>query len=99
MLELILASVFDRGFFLTLQAIRRQLAGMPNDFYFIRLMHGSTHRPAAGERLWTTADVAQWFAFCAPATVICCKIQTAVGFRLTLKRRILRRSCLMFNGP
>jgi RepB DNA-primase from phage plasmid len=49
--------VFDRGFFLTLQAIRRQLAGMPNDFYFIRLIHGSTHRPAPGERLWTAAEL------------------------------------------
>ena len=47
----------DRRFFLTLQAIRRQLAGMPNDFYFIRLIHGSTHRPAPGERLWTAAEL------------------------------------------
>jgi len=45
--------VFDRGFFLTLHAIRRQLAGMPNHFYFIRMIHGCTHRPAPGERLWT----------------------------------------------
>jgi DNA primase RepB-like protein len=49
--------VFDRGFFLTLQAIRRQLAGMPNDFYFIRLIHGTTRRPAPGERLWTVGDL------------------------------------------
>ena len=49
--------MFDRGFFLTLQAIRRQLAGMPNDFYFIRLIHGFTHRPAPGERLWTADDL------------------------------------------
>jgi hypothetical protein len=40
-----------------MQAIRRQLAGMPNDFYFIRLIHGSTHRPAPGERLWTAGDL------------------------------------------
>lgn len=49
--------MFERGFFLTLQAIRRQLAGMPNDFYFIRLIHGSTHRATPGERLWTPGDL------------------------------------------
>ena len=55
--ESILTFVSDRAFFLTLQAIDRQLAGMPNDFYFIRLIHGSTHRPAPGERLWTAAEL------------------------------------------
>src|SRR5215831_12208686 len=30
---------------------------MPNDFYFIRLIHGSTHRPAPGERLWTAGEL------------------------------------------
>ena len=49
----------DRGFFLTLQAIRRQLAGMPNDFYLVSLIHGSTHRPAPGERLWTADELAR----------------------------------------
>lgn len=44
--------MFDRGFFLTLHAVRRQLAAMPNDFYFIRLIHGSTRRPCPGERVW-----------------------------------------------
>jgi hypothetical protein len=48
--------VFDRGFFLTLHAVRRQLAAMPNEFYFIRLIHGFTRRPCPGERVW---DVAQ----------------------------------------
>ena len=49
--------MFDRGFFLTLHAIRRQLAGMPNQFYFIRMIHGCTRRPAPGERLWTAAEL------------------------------------------
>ena len=49
--------MFDRGFFLTLHAIRRQLAGMPNHFYFIRMIHGCTRRPAPGERLWTAAEL------------------------------------------
>jgi hypothetical protein len=48
--------VFDRGFFLTLNAIRRQLAAMPNEFYCIRLIHGFTRRPCPGERVW---DVGQ----------------------------------------
>jgi hypothetical protein len=56
MFRCILRFVFDRGFFLTLQAVRRQLAAMPNDFYFIRLIHGGTRRPCTGERVW---DVAQ----------------------------------------
>jgi hypothetical protein len=48
--------VFDRGFFLTSQAVRRQLAAMPNDFYFIRLIHGCTRSRCPGERVW---DVGQ----------------------------------------
>jgi hypothetical protein len=43
----------DRGFFLTLQAIRRQLAAMPNDLYLVRLIHDQTRRAFPGERLWT----------------------------------------------
>jgi|HubBroStandDraft_4_1064222.scaffolds.fasta_scaffold15483_4 hypothetical protein len=35
-------SVFNRGFFLTWNAVWRQLAAMPNTFYFIRLIHGVT---------------------------------------------------------
>ncbi len=45
--------MIDRGFFLTLQAIGRQLAAMPNELYLIRLIHPVTRRAAPGERLWT----------------------------------------------
>ena len=45
--------MFDRGLFLTLQAIRRQLAAMPHELYLIRLIHHATGRPFPGERLWT----------------------------------------------
>jgi DNA primase RepB-like protein len=45
--------VFDLGLILTAQAIRRQLAAMPNELYLIRLIHGLTKRPFPGERLWT----------------------------------------------
>jgi len=49
--------VFDRGFFLTLHAVRRQLAAMPNAFYFIRLIHGATQKPCPGERLWDAGQL------------------------------------------
>ncbi|MBI3282279.1 MAG: hypothetical protein HYZ57_20875 [Acidobacteria bacterium] len=32
----------DRGFFITLRAIRRQLAAMPNELYLVRLIHQQT---------------------------------------------------------
>jgi DNA primase RepB-like protein len=47
----------DRGFFLTWQAIRRQLAAMPHELYLIRLIHHATHRAFPGERLWTAAQL------------------------------------------
>jgi hypothetical protein len=47
----------DRGFFLSLQAIRRQLAAMPHQVYLIRLIHHSTRRPCPGERLWAATEL------------------------------------------
>lgn len=47
----------DYGFFLTWQAIRRQLAAMPNDLFLVRLIHNLTGRPFPGERLWTAAQL------------------------------------------
>jgi hypothetical protein len=41
------------GFFITLTAIRRQLAAMPNELFLVRPIHGLTGRPCAGERLWS----------------------------------------------
>src|SRR5205823_5646423 len=41
------------GCFITLTAIRRQLAAMPNELYLVRPIHGLTGRPCAGERLWS----------------------------------------------
>jgi len=49
--------VFDRGFFLTWQAIRRQLAAMPHDLFLIRLIHYATQKPCPGERLWTARQL------------------------------------------
>lgn len=47
----------DRGFFLTLQALRRQLAAMPCDYYQIRLIHGSTRKPFPGDRVWSAVQL------------------------------------------
>jgi len=52
-----LGSMFDLGLFLACQAISRQLAAMPNEFYLIRLIHSMTHRPAPGKRLWTVQEL------------------------------------------
>jgi hypothetical protein len=49
--------MLDRGFFLTWQAIRRQLAAMPHDLYLIRLIHHPSRRPFPGERLRTAAQL------------------------------------------
>jgi RepB DNA-primase from phage plasmid len=48
----------DRGFFLTLQAIRRQLVAMPNDLYLVRLIHHRTRQAFPGERLWAADQLA-----------------------------------------
>jgi hypothetical protein len=50
--------MYDLGLTLTSQAIRRQLAAMPCDVYFVRLIHNLTKRPFPGERLWTATQLA-----------------------------------------
>jgi RepB DNA-primase from phage plasmid len=49
--------MLDRCFFLTLQAIRRQLAAMPYDLYLVRLIDHATRRAFPGERLWTATQL------------------------------------------
>jgi len=49
--------MLDRGLFLSLQAIRRQLTAMPQDLYLVRLIHYATRRAFPGERLWTAAQL------------------------------------------
>jgi RepB DNA-primase from phage plasmid len=51
--------VSDRGFFLTWNAVRRQLAAMPNDFYFVRMIHRLTRKPCPGERIWDAGHLAR----------------------------------------
>src|SRR6266851_1453026 len=51
--------MFDRGLFLSLGGIRRQLAAMPHDLYLVRLIHHVTRAAFPGERLWTAAQLGQ----------------------------------------
>jgi hypothetical protein len=51
--------MFDRGLFLSLRGIRRQLAAMPHDLYLVRLIHHPTRAAFPGERLWTAAQLGQ----------------------------------------
>ena len=65
--------MFDRGLHLTLQAMRRQLAGMPHDLYLIRLIHHQTRRAFPGERLWTATELLH------PATVRFLRVRNREG--------------------
>ena len=39
--------------------MRRQLAAMPNDFYFVRMIHRLTRKPCPGERIWDAGQLAR----------------------------------------
>jgi RepB DNA-primase from phage plasmid len=65
--------MFDHGFHLTLQAMRRQLAAMPCDLYLIRLIHHQTRRAFPGERLWTATPLTH------PATVRFLRVRNREG--------------------
>jgi hypothetical protein len=65
--------VDDRGFFITLQAIRRQLAAMPQELYLVRLIHHPTRRAFPGERLWTAQQLGN------PATVRFLRVRNREG--------------------
>ena len=52
-----IAVMNDHGFFLTLRAIRKQLAAMPNELYLVRLIHQQTRKAFPGERLWTAEQL------------------------------------------
>jgi hypothetical protein len=65
--------MFDRGLHLTLQSMRRQLAGMPHDLYLVRLIHHQTRRAFPGERLWTAMELLH------PATVRFLRVRNREG--------------------
>lgn len=71
--------MFDRGLHLTLAAIRRQLAAMPQDLYLIRLIHSQTRRSFPGERLWTAAQLTH------PATVRFLRLRNREGCDIYLQ--------------
>src|SRR5215469_1489866 len=77
-----IASMFDRGFLLTMQAIRRQLAAMPHDLYLIRLIHQATKRPFPGERLWTASQLMS------PATIRFLRGRDREGCDVYIHRRL-----------
>ena len=51
--------MLDRAFLLTWQAVRRQLAAMPQDLYLVRLIHQASRKAFPGERLWTSHQLLQ----------------------------------------
>ncbi len=51
--------MIDRGFFITRQAIGRQLAAMPNELYLVRLIQHRARITCPGERLWTAGLLTQ----------------------------------------
>ena len=65
--------MFDRGFHLSSQALRRQLAAMPHDLYLVRLIHSQNRRAFPGERLWTAAQLTH------PATVRFLRVRNREG--------------------
>ncbi len=65
--------MIDRGFFITRQAIRRQLAAMPHDLYLVSLIHNRTRRAFPGERLWTAGQLGQ------PATLRFLRVRNREG--------------------
>src|ERR1035438_6683697 len=46
----------DRGFFLTWQAVSKQLAAMPSELYLVRLIHTQSRCAFPGERLWSAGQ-------------------------------------------
>ncbi len=49
----------DRGFFITLHAMRRQLTAMPCDYYQIRLIHGCNRTPFPGDQVWSAVQLSR----------------------------------------
>src|ERR1035437_4749336 len=47
----------DRGFFLTWQAVSKQLAAMPSELYLVRLIHTQSRCAFPGERLWSAGQL------------------------------------------
>jgi hypothetical protein len=64
----------DRGFFLTLQAMRRQLAAMPCDYYQIRLIHSLSRKPFPADQVWSAPQLTR------PAMVAFLRLRNREGY-------------------
>jgi len=69
----------DRGFFITLQAVRRQLAAMPSDLYWLRLIHYQTRKLFSAEPLWTG------FQLCGGGMIRFLRIRNREGFDVYIR--------------
>jgi len=49
----------DRGFFITLNTVCRQLAAVPSELYLVRLIHHLTRKPFPAEPLWTAFQLSR----------------------------------------
>ncbi len=47
----------DRGFFLTRNAVSKQVAAMPSELYLVRLIHAQSRCAFPGERLWSAGQL------------------------------------------
>jgi hypothetical protein len=69
----------DHGFFITLQAVRRQLAAMPSDLYLLRLIHSQTRKPFPAETLWPG------FQLCGGRMIRFLRIRNREGFDVYIR--------------
>jgi hypothetical protein len=76
----------DRGFFISLQAVRRQLAAMPCDLYLLRLIHHGTHKPFPMECLWAAVQLAH------PAMVRFLRLRNSQGHEVFFRPFVQDRS-------
>jgi len=69
----------DRGFFITLNTVRRQLMAMPSELYLVRLIHQHTRAPFPAEPLWTGFQLSR------PAMIRFLRLRNREGFDVYLR--------------
>ena len=69
----------DRGFFITWQAVRRQLAAMPSDLYLLRLIHYQSRKLFSAEPLWTG------FQLCGGRMIRFLRVRNREGFDVYIR--------------
>ena len=78
--------IMDRGFFITWQAARRQLAAMPSDLYLLRLIHHQTRKPFPAETLWTG------FQLCCSRMIRFLRVRNREGFDIYIRPYVENRN-------